>query len=212
MFCTECGKPVKNDYKFCPHCGAPRDEDLMERPEEETFPQVSETWVPEEPSADHADSAEDLYSEDAPAQNSADEEPSEPEVESRDWAASRFEESEEDDLDPPLSFSYEEEPPVHRPAQNAPYFVYHPDSDKHKVRAGSREKPDRPNLDVEEPAKKSPAAFLPEVSRGPSLGFKVLLIFLVVVLALAASAFGYQYLFAPKPFEFGWFFGLHLVS
>lgn len=209
MFCTECGKPVKNDYKFCPHCGAPRDKDLMEHPEEEPSSRASETRTAEEPSAGHADTEENSYAEDAPAQNSAAEEPAE--QESPNWSASRFEESEEDDLDPPLSFSYEEEPP-RRPAQHAPYFVYHPDSDNHQVRTtDSRENPDRPSLCAEEPAKRSPLAVSPSVSRGPSWGIKVLVILVIIALALTASIFGYQYLFTSKPFEPGWFFGLHFV-
>ncbi|MBE6905623.1 MAG: zinc ribbon domain-containing protein [Ruminococcaceae bacterium] len=210
MFCTECGKPVKNDYKFCPHCGAPRDKDLMENPGEETFPRASETWAVEESPADHADAADGLYSETARTQDPEAEEPSEPEVESRDWSASRFEISEEDDLDPPLSFSYEEEPP-RRSAQNPPYFIYHPDPDRHKVKTGPREKPDRLDLHADESAKRSPIAFSPAVSRGPSWGIKVLVILAMVALALVASVFGYQYLFASKPFEPGWFFGLHFV-
>lgn len=210
MFCTECGKPVKNDYKFCPHCGAPRDRELMEHPEEETFPRVPETWAAEESPADPADAEDALYSENTPSLDPEAEEPSGPEVESRNWSAARFEMGEEDDRDPPLSFSYEEEP-SRRSAQNTPYFVYHPDSDRHKVKTGPREKPDRLDLHADEPAKRSPIAFSPVVSRGPSWGIKMLVILAMVVLALVASVFGYQYLFASKPFEPGWFFGLHFV-
>ncbi len=208
MFCTECGKPVKNDYKFCPHCGAPRDKDLMEHPAEEPSSRASETRASEEPSADHLDTVEDSYSEDTPAQNSAAEEPAE--QESRSWSASRFEESEEDDLDPPISFSYEEEPPS-QPAQHIPYFVYHPDSENHQVRTGPREDSDRPSLCAEKPVKKSPLAVSPPASRGPSWGIKVLVILVIIALALTASVFCYQYLFTSKPFEPGWFFGLHFA-
>ena len=208
MFCTECGKPVKNDYKFCPHCGAPRDRELMENPEEETFPRVPETWTAEDPPAGPADAADGLYSEDMPAPEPEAEEP--PEPESRDWSAARFEMGEGDDLDPPLSFSYEEEPP-RRSAQNPPYFVYHPDPDRQKVKTGPKEKQDRLSLRADEPADRPPVAFPPAVSTGPSWGIKVLVILAMVALALVASIFGYQYLFASKPFEPGWFFGLHFV-
>ena len=208
MFCTECGKPIKNGYKFCPYCGNRMDLDLLDEPQNEAYIDNLEMQTPEEQPADPEPEID--FIEDIPPTQECEDcmTANEDSLDVQDQPSIDF--SEDSGLfDPPPSFSFQEETLSlpDEPLQNAPYFVYHPQQDVQL----STEPQNKPADSEYRPShiKKRPAAVLaPIIARGPSLGFKILLIILIVSAALAASVVGYQFLFTEQPFADGWLFGM----
>ena len=136
MFCTECGKPIKNGYKFCPYCGNRMDLDLMDDPQQEAFPSNPQIQEAEEAPAD-PETEVDFFADSAEADDSAADEPeTAPPPAEQENPFARFSED-GGMLDPPPTFTFEEEPKPYpqESLQNAPYFIYHPKEDMHRMQA-----------------------------------------------------------------------------
>ena len=210
MFCTECGRPIKNGYKFCPYCGNRMDLDLMQEPQnEDAIPNDSKVQAADQEPA-KSESEMEFFAENAESEETSVSEPMQEEPQPEQEPTSVCFPEDDGLLDPPPTFTFEEEPAVFpkETLQNSPYFVYSPEEDMHAVKAEPRSKPAdsdyRPGH-----IKKSPAAVLaPMIHRGPSLGVKVLLILFIIAAALAVSVLGYQFLFTDEPFAEGWFLGM----
>lgn len=209
MFCTECGKPIKSGYKFCPYCGARMDQDLMDPPELDVFSTQSEDKPPEDPPIE-LESEFDFFSDIPPLQDCDEDLPDVQNLLDQQEPSATALPEDSETLEPPPNFTFEEETfeSAEDEAQDAPYFVYHPKEEPNHTAVDLQKKPVENEYHPGN-LKKRPAAMLaPILTRSPSLGFKVLLIILIVSAALAASVVGYQFLFTKEPFADGWLFGM----
>lgn len=209
MFCTECGKPIKSGYKFCPYCGARMDQDLIDQPESDVFSTNTQEKLSEDPSID-LESEFDFFTDIPPLQDCDEDMPDAQNLLEQQEPSASVLPQDSEALEPPPNFTFEEEPTntVEDSAQDAPYFVYHPKEEPNHTTVDLQNKPAENEYHPGN-LKKCPAAVLaPILTRRPSLGFKVILIILIVSAALAASVVGYQFLFAKEPFADGWLFGL----